>query len=106
MKPELFDSELKIMKTLWKHGDCTPGQMAKLLKDEIGWNRNTAYTVIKKCIEKGAVIRLEPNLLCRAAVTRQEIKAPLPGSHKRESALHKRQPCRPGTTFPVHIPHR
>ena len=94
MKPELFDSELKIMKTLWKHGDCTAGQMAKL------------YTVIKKCIEKGTVIRLEPNLLCRAAVTRQEIKAPLPGSHKRESALHKRQPCRPGTTFPVHIPHR
>ena len=85
MKPELFDSELKIMKTLWKHGDCTAGQMAKLLKDEIGW-----------------AFLLWP----RAAVTRQEIKAPLPGSHKRESALHKRQPCRPGTTFPVHIPHR
>lgn len=79
MKPELFDSELKIMKTLWKHGDCTAGQMAKLLKDEIGWNRNTAYTVIKKCIEKGAVIRLEPNLLCRAAVTRQEIRAAVCG---------------------------
>lgn len=75
MKLKLFDSELKVMETLWKHGDCTAGQMAKLLKDEIGWNRNTTYTVIKKCIEKGAVERIEPNFLCRAAVRREEIQA-------------------------------
>ena len=60
MKLKLFDSELKVMETLWKHGDCTAGQMAKLLKEEIGWNRNTTYTVIKKCI---------------AAVRREEIQA-------------------------------
>lgn len=75
MKLKLFDSELKIMETLWKHGDCTAGQMAKILKEETGWNRNTTYTVIKKCIEKGAVIRLEPNFMCRAAVSREEIQA-------------------------------
>lgn len=63
------------METLWKHGDCTAGQMAKILKEETGWNRNTTYTVIKKCIEKGAVIRLEPNFMCRAAVSREEIQA-------------------------------
>lgn len=75
MKLKLFDSELKVMETLWKHGDCTAGQMAKLLKDEIGWNRNTTYTVIKKCIEKGAIVRCEPNFLCRAAVPKEEIQA-------------------------------
>lgn len=74
MKLKLFDSELKVLETLWKHGDCTAGQMAKLLKEEIGWNRNTTYTVIKKCIDKGAVERLEPNFLCRAAVSREEIQ--------------------------------
>ena len=63
MKLKLFDSELKVMETLWKHGDCTAGQMAKLLKEEIGWNRNTTYTVIKKCIEKGAIERCEPNFM-------------------------------------------
>ena len=26
MKLKLFDSELKVMETLWKHGDCTAGQ--------------------------------------------------------------------------------
>lgn len=75
MKLKLFDSELKVMETLWKYGDCTAGQMAKILKEETGWNRNTTYTVIKKCIEKGAVIRLEPNFMCRAAVSREEIQA-------------------------------
>ena len=75
MKLKLFDSELKVMETLWKHGDCTAGQMAKLLKEEIGWNRNTTYTVIKKCIEKGAIERCEPNFMCRAAVRREEIQA-------------------------------
>lgn len=75
MKLKLFDSELKVMETLWKHGECTAGQMAKLLKEETGWNRNTTYTVIKKCIEKGAVERLEPNFTCRAAVSRDEIQA-------------------------------
>lgn len=45
MKLKLFDSELKIMETLWKHGDCTAGQMAKMLKDEIGWNRTAIQPI-------------------------------------------------------------
>lgn len=75
MKLKLFDSELKVMEMLWSHGDCTAGQLAKLLNGEIGWNRNTTYTVIKKCIEKGAIERCEPNFTCRAAVSREEIQA-------------------------------
>lgn len=75
MKLKLFDSELKVMEMLWNHGDCTAGQLAKLLKEETGWNRNTTYTVIKKCIEKGAIERCEPNFLCRAVVRREEIQA-------------------------------
>ena len=51
---KLYDSELKVMEILWKEGELTAGHIAKILKEEIGWNRNTTYTVIKKCIEKGA----------------------------------------------------
>ena len=69
MEMKLFDSELKVMEVLWKEGDLTAGQMAKLLREQIGWNRNTTYTVIKKLIEKGAVERYEPNFTCRAVVT-------------------------------------
>ena len=63
---KLYDSELKVMEILWKEGELTAGQIAKILKEEIGWNRNTTYTVIKKCIEKGAVERFEPKFRCNS----------------------------------------
>ena len=74
MEIKLFDSELKVMETLWKEGDLPASEMAKLLKRETGWNRNTTYTVIKKCIEKGAIERIEPNYVCHALVTKEYIQ--------------------------------
>ena len=71
---KLFDSELKVMEMLWKHGDLSAGQMAKLLKDAVGWNRNTTYTVIKKCIDKGAITRHEPNFMCQAAISKDVVR--------------------------------
>lgn len=69
---KLYDSELKVMEILWKEGELTAGQIAKILKEEIGWNRNTTYTVIKKCIEKGAVERIEPKFRCRALISKKD----------------------------------
>ncbi len=74
MEKKLFDSELKVMEVLWKEGDLPAGKIARLLKEEIGWNRNTTYTVIKKCIDKGIIHREEPNFICRAAITREEVQ--------------------------------
>ena len=72
---KLFDSELKVMETLWREGELSAGEIARILKEETGWNRNTTYTVIKKCIEKGAVIRTEPKFICRALVSKEDIQA-------------------------------
>lgn len=69
---KLYDSELKVMEILWKEGELTAGHIAKILKEEIGWNRNTTYTVIKKCIEKGAVERFEPKFRCRALISKKD----------------------------------
>ncbi len=74
MKIKLFDSELKVMEVLWREGNLTAGQLARILKEETGWNRNTTYTVIKKCIDKGAIERLEPNFTCKALVSMEEIQ--------------------------------
>jgi BlaI family penicillinase repressor len=74
MKIKLFDSELKVMEVLWKEGNLTAGRLASILKEETGWNRNTTYTVIKKCIDKGAIERLEPNFTCRALISREEVQ--------------------------------
>ena len=74
MEIKVFDSELKVMDILWKEGDLTAGQLAKMLKEQVGWNRNTTYTVIKKLIDKGAVERYGANFTCRALITREQVQ--------------------------------
>ncbi len=74
MEIKLYDSELKIMEVLWKEGDLPAGKIAKILNEQIGWNRNTTYTVIKKCIAKGAVERYSPNFMCKALVSKKEVQ--------------------------------
>ncbi|MCL2499776.1 MAG: BlaI/MecI/CopY family transcriptional regulator [Defluviitaleaceae bacterium] len=72
---KVFDSELKVMETLWKEGDLTAGQLAKILKEQVGWNRNTTYTVIGKLVDKGAVERYGENFSCRATITKEQVQA-------------------------------
>ena len=74
MEIKLFDSELKVMDILWKSGDTTAKDMAKILNREVGWSKTTTYTVIKKCIEKGAVERQEPKFVCRPLVTKKQVQ--------------------------------
>lgn len=75
MSVKLFDSELKVMDVLWREGDQTAKRISDILKAETGWNVNTTYTVIKKCIAKGAVLRSEPNFLCHALISKEEVQA-------------------------------
>lgn len=70
---KLFDSELKVMEVLWEMGDIPARKIVDVLAERIGWNKNTTYTVIKKCIEKGAVEREEPGFMCRPIVTKEEV---------------------------------
>ena len=74
MAMKLFDSELKVMDVLWTEGDMTAKRLSDILKAEIGWNMNTTYTVIKKCIAKGAIERREPNFLCRALIGKEAVQ--------------------------------
>ena len=52
MDGKLFDSELKVMGVLWNEGDCTAKHISDVLKEDIGWNMNTTYTLSKRCIKK------------------------------------------------------
>ncbi|MEY8358146.1 BlaI/MecI/CopY family transcriptional regulator [Anaerotruncus colihominis] len=84
MAVKLFDSELKVMDVLWKEGDMPAKQISDILKESTGWNMNTTYTVIKKCIAKGAIERREPNFLCHALIARDVVQAA-----ETEELLHK-----------------
>ena len=70
---KLFDSELKVMEVLWEQGDKPAREIVDVLSERIGWNKNTTYTVIKKCIEKGAIAREEPNFLCKPLISKDEV---------------------------------
>lgn len=74
MEIKLYDSELNVMEVLWREGERTAGQLAKILNEQIGWNRNTTYTVIKKLINKGAIERREPDFICRARITKEQVQ--------------------------------
>ena len=71
----LFDSELNVMEVLWKEGEIKASQICKILEKEIGWNRNTTYTVIKKCVKKGYIERKEPDFVCKAILSKQEVES-------------------------------
>lgn len=74
MPIKLFDSELKVMNVLWRRGDLTAKEISDILKDGTGWNVNTTYTVIKKCIAKGAIERSEPNFMCHALIPKEAVQ--------------------------------
>ena len=71
---KLFDSELKVMDILWKEGDVPAKHVAEVLTRDLGWNKNTTYTLIKRCIKKGAVRRTEPNFMCHALIPKEEVQ--------------------------------
>lgn len=74
MDVKLFDSELKVMDVLWRNGDCTAKYISDVLKEEVGWNMNTTYTLIKRCIKKGAIERSEPNFMCHALIAKEAVQ--------------------------------
>lgn len=74
MNIKLFDSELKVMNVLWREGDTTAKHISDILNAEIGWNMNTTYTLIKRCIKKGAIERSEPNFMCHALIPKEEVQ--------------------------------
>ena len=71
---KLFDSELRVMDVLLREGDLPARQIADVLTRQIGWNVNTTYTLIKRCIGKGAIERREPGFVCRALVSREQVQ--------------------------------
>ena len=71
---KLLDSELKVMDILWKEGDVKAKHVADVLTKAFGWNKNTTYTLIKRCIKKGAIERSEPDFICHALIPKEEVQ--------------------------------
>lgn len=75
MAIKLYESELKVLELLWQKGEATAKELADALNRQTGWSKTTSYTVIKKCVDRGAVERREPGFVCRPLVTRAQVQA-------------------------------
>lgn len=70
----LHEGELNVMELLWSNKELAAKDIAKIIKEYIGWEKNTTYTVIKRLINKGAISRQDPGFLCKPLVTKKEIQ--------------------------------
>ena len=71
---KVFDSEIKLMEIIWGHEPISAKEVSLLADKEIGWNKNTTYTVIKKLIDKGYVKREEPGFICTSLISKDEVQ--------------------------------
>ncbi len=71
---KLFDSELKIMDIVWEREPVSAKEISLIAADTIGWNKNTTYTIIKKLIEKNAIVRSEPNFVCTSLIKKEDVQ--------------------------------
>ena len=71
---KLFDSEMKIMELIWRKEPVSAKELSLIAQDEIGWNKNTTYTVIKKAIGKGYVKREDPDFICTSLISKEEVR--------------------------------
>ena len=75
MEPiKLFDSELRLMEMVWELAPVSAKKLSVHALNRIGWNKNTTYTILKKLVDKKAVIREEPGFLCTPAVLREQVQ--------------------------------
>ena len=70
----LHEGELNVMELLWSNKVLAAKDISKIIKEYIGWEKNTTYTVIKRLIDKGAISREDPGFLCRARVTKKDVQ--------------------------------
>ena len=52
---KLFDGEYRLMEVLWDSGAVNSTRLVALCGEQLGWNKSTTYTVLRKLKTKGAV---------------------------------------------------
>ena len=69
---EIFDAEIKLMDIVWENEPVSAKEVSVIAAGNIGWNKNTTYTVIKRLIEKGFISRGEPGFICTSLIKRED----------------------------------
>lgn len=70
----LHEGELNVMELLWFNKVLAAKDIAKIIKEYIGWEKNTTYTVIKRLIDKGAIKRENPGFVCKPLISKRMVQ--------------------------------
>ena len=73
----LHEGELNVMELLWSNQSLAAKDIAKIIKDYIGWEKNTTYTVIKRLIDKvygGELIAFFTEFLANQNLDAEEVR--------------------------------
>lgn len=71
---KLFDSEFKVMEVLWREKSVAAKDIAKELYSTVGWDKTTTYTILRRCVEKKLISRKDPNFICEALVSKEQVR--------------------------------
>lgn len=69
----VFESEFRFCEILWKHEPVSSGELVKLCRDELGWQKSTTYTVIKRLTDRGIIQSVDA--VVTSLISREEIEA-------------------------------
>ena len=70
---KIFDAEMHLMNKIWDEGSIKAIDLANWATENLGWKKNSTYSMLKKLLEKGAVLRSDPGFVLTPLVTREEI---------------------------------
>lgn len=70
----LHEGELNVMELLWSNKKLAAKDIAKIIKEYVGWEKNTTYTVIKRLIDKGVVKRKDPGFICTPCISKKKVQ--------------------------------
>ncbi|MBP1571793.1 MAG: BlaI/MecI/CopY family transcriptional regulator [Oscillospiraceae bacterium] len=72
-KIKIFDAEMHLMNKIWDEGTIKAIDLANWATENLGWKKNSTYSMLKKLIEKQAVRREEPGFVITPLVSKSEI---------------------------------
>ena len=72
---KISDAELVLMEHIWEKEGIRAAQLVQLEKEEMGWSRNTTYTLLTRMVEKGIIRREDPGFCCMALVSKEQVRA-------------------------------
>lgn len=72
-KIKIFDAEMHLMNKIWDDGSIKAIDLANWATQNLGWKKNSTYSILKTLIAKQAVRRDEPGFVVTPLVSREEI---------------------------------